>query len=309
MSTNVNPDGHGANFLPPDLRDAFIWSAEVATSAWAAAYSIAGAGLPEFDAQMTRRHLTILARAHDRAREAILKVAPELLDTRKNRGPARFGHIEGATAHEAALAFSGIIDSRIMLAVTKATADILRDAGPAVQQDLQAFFANRWATWDLTFLARHFESWRQHFDHTGIPSSPAEMIGDMKIEAAAAARARLAAPPQVVRATAGANRPRKEPSNDALTVYRYWLVTGRKQTDLEADPQLAEQLGRYVNQGTISRWLMQVGQWIEAGNVLPSLPSNAHAKPVPIDPERIDLGKRQDGRTERQKGRRNSDGD
>jgi hypothetical protein len=70
-----------------------------------------------------------------------------------------------------------------------------------------------------------------------------------------------------------------------------------------------ELLGRKVSQGTISRWLKQAEEWIGAGNVLPDF-SDAHAsKPTPMDPERIDLGERQDGRARHQRGRRNSDRD
>jgi hypothetical protein len=221
MSTNVDPDAHGTSFLPPDLREAFMCDAELATSAWVVAHFIAGVGTPESDAQMVRNHLKILADAHDRAREATLKVHGDLLDTRKNRGPARFGQISGATAHEAALAYSQAIDSRIMLAVTKATGDILREAGPDAQQELLAYFGNRWATQNLDFLQRHFNTWRGHFDYAGLPPST-EMIGDMKIEAAAAARARLAVSPLDAGAKAPAlpARPARH-SDDFRSVHWY----------------------------------------------------------------------------------------
>jgi hypothetical protein len=97
----------------------------------------------------------------------------------------------------------------------------------------------------------------------------------------------------------------KEPSKDAFTAYRVWLVTGEKQEELAQ--RLMEPLKRKVGQGTISRWLKQVKEWIEAGNVLPDLSEPLDSKPTPMDPERIELGERQDGRARHQRGRRNSD--
>jgi hypothetical protein len=108
----------------------------------------------------------------------------------------------------------------------------------------------------------------------------------------------------------GKNEKILEPSKDAFTVYRYHVLTGKKQMVLATDPNLMELLSKKVVQGTISRWLTQVKQWLEAGNVLPNLPEHHPAtKPSPMDPQRIDLGERQDGRTKRQKQRRTSGDD
>jgi hypothetical protein len=101
----------------------------------------------------------------------------------------------------------------------------------------------------------------------------------------------------------------KKPHESAISVYRYWLLTGKKQEELAADPQLMKQLRRTVTQGTISRWLKRVAKWIEAGNVLPPLPDTPDLKPPPIDPGLIDQGQRRDGRAKHQRGRRNADND
>jgi hypothetical protein len=108
--------------------------------------------------------------------------------------------------------------------------------------------------------------------------------------------------------SSGANSP-KEPSKDAFAVYRYQIATGKNQTELAADPMLMAQLGKTVVQGTISRWLKNVRKWLKAGNVLPEMPGRSDAKPVPMDPERIDMGPRQDYRTPRQRQRGDSDHD
>lgn len=72
---------------------------------------------------------------------------------------------------------------------------------------------------------------------------------------------------------------------------------------------LTAQLKRPVKQGTVSRWIKQVKKWLQAGNILPDLSETRLCKPVPIDPERIDLGERQDGRAKRQRDRRTADSD
>jgi hypothetical protein len=99
----------------------------------------------------------------------------------------------------------------------------------------------------------------------------------------------------------------KKPAEDAFKVFRYQLLTGKNQMELAKDTKLMELLGRPVNQGTISRWLTAVNKWMEAGNVLPNLPEPLGSKPTPMDPERIDLGKRQDNKAKRQRQSRNSD--
>jgi hypothetical protein len=99
---------------------------------------------------------------------------------------------------------------------------------------------------------------------------------------------------------------RKEPSKDAIAVYRYWMATGKKQKVLADDPGLMNVLRRKVDQGTISRMLKQVKEWIQAGNVLPGLSEPLNSKPTPMDPERIDLGANKEHRPERQRQRRDS---
>jgi hypothetical protein len=96
----------------------------------------------------------------------------------------------------------------------------------------------------------------------------------------------------------------KEPSKEAIAVYRYQMVTGKKQTELADDPQLMKALRRKVDQGTISRWLRRVADWIRAGNVLPPLPDAAESQPTAMHPEQLDIGPRRDGRAKRQRGHR-----
>jgi hypothetical protein len=102
-----------------------------------------------------------------------------------------------------------------------------------------------------------------------------------------------------------ARKTMKQPSNDAFTAYRARLATGKNQTELAL--LLTNEWRRPVHQGTVSRWNDQVKSWLEAGNVLPDLSPPLTKKPTAIDPERIDLGERQDHRSQRQRERRNSD--
>jgi hypothetical protein len=97
---------------------------------------------------------------------------------------------------------------------------------------------------------------------------------------------------------------RKEPSKAAFITYRLRVATGKTQKELAK--LLTDELKRPVDQGTVSRWLKQVKEWLRLGNVLPDLTETPNVKPMPLDPERIDLGARQDHLVERQKGRRNS---
>jgi hypothetical protein len=109
----------------------------------------------------------------------------------------------------------------------------------------------------------------------------------------------------VAQGAQGAQKPVKQPSNDAFTAYRVWVATGRIQEELAE--MLTKELRRPVHQGTVSRWIDQVKRWLEAGNVLPDLSPPLNKKPSAMDPERIDLGGRLDHRSERQRERRNSD--
>jgi hypothetical protein len=68
-------------------------------------------------------------------------------------------------------------------------------------------------------------------------------------------------------------------------------------------------LGRKVDQGTISRMLKQVRDWIAAGNILPDLSEALDSKPTSMDPETIDLGPNREHRPKHQRKRRTSDRD
>jgi hypothetical protein len=98
---------------------------------------------------------------------------------------------------------------------------------------------------------------------------------------------------------------RKEPTADAIAAYRAFMVKGGTQRELAE--LLTVQLQRPIRQGTVSRWISEVGAWVKAGNVLPDLPTPQRRKPVPMDPERIDLGRNREGRAQRQRQRRDSD--
>jgi hypothetical protein len=64
-------------------------------------------------------------------------------------------------------------------------------------------------------------------------------------------------------------------------------------------------LGKRVTQGQISRAFGKVTAWIKAGKVLPDLAATPPPKAAPMDPDTLDMGKRRDGRTKRQRERRN----
>jgi hypothetical protein len=101
----------------------------------------------------------------------------------------------------------------------------------------------------------------------------------------------------------------KPPSQDDWVVYFYQCNSGKKQTALANDPILMERLGRKVDQGTISRMLKRVNEWLKAGGKLPEQPEPLTSKPTPMDPERIELGPNPEHRPKHQRNRQTSDGD
>jgi hypothetical protein len=98
----------------------------------------------------------------------------------------------------------------------------------------------------------------------------------------------------------------KRPPENAFKVWRLRDLEGIKtQTELA---KMMTQNGIPATQGQVSRWLKDVESYLAAGNILPTLPSLI-SQPRSIDPATLDMGKRQDSRTPRQRERRNSDSD
>jgi hypothetical protein len=103
-----------------------------------------------------------------------------------------------------------------------------------------------------------------------------------------------------------ANRPPKLPPDEAIKAYRLkWILGAPTQTEIAE--QLSRELGKPVSQGQVSRWLKQAEAYAHAGGVLPGLMDLPSKTPIPVDPERLDLGPRQDGLVERQRKRRSED--
>lgn len=100
---------------------------------------------------------------------------------------------------------------------------------------------------------------------------------------------------------AGPKRKLREPPQDAFKCYRLFLVTGKKQTQLAET--LSRELHRPIDQSAVSRWLKQVKEWLEAGNVLPDLTAERGRKPktIRMDPAKIDRGDGRKGATRRQR--------
>jgi hypothetical protein len=99
------------------------------------------------------------------------------------------------------------------------------------------------------------------------------------------------------------NVSRQEPSRRAIAAYRIHYLKDGTQSEIAAAIQ--SQFRTPCSQGQVSRWLKQVAAFIEAGNVLPSLLETPPTDTV--DPNVIDMGQRQDGRTPRQRKRRDDD--
>jgi HEAT repeat protein len=93
----------------------------------------------------------------------------------------------------------------------------------------------------------------------------------------------------------------REPHKQMVIAYRLAIVQGRPQAEIAAE--ISKLRKKRTSQGTISRWIARVVEWIKAGNVLPDMPGRS-GRPRSIDPKVIDMGARQDSRTPRQRGKR-----
>jgi hypothetical protein len=127
------------------------------------------------------------------------------------------------------------------------------------------------------------------------------MLGDgsMTVANAGDAVTKILNPPPVNISTSPVTR--NCPSADAIAAYRLSIVVGGTRTALAG--QLSERLGRPITQGQVSKWLKLVKEWVEAGGILPALEPATRKKPIAMDPGKIELGPRKDGRTERQRDR------
>jgi hypothetical protein len=96
----------------------------------------------------------------------------------------------------------------------------------------------------------------------------------------------------------------KEPDKEAFSAYRVHKLLGKNQT--ETAEMLTREFCRSINQGQVSRWCKAVRKWIAAGGLMPSEPMT---KPTvsSVDPNVLDMGKRADGRTPRQRERRDDE--
>jgi hypothetical protein len=111
--------------------------------------------------------------------------------------------------------------------------------------------------------------------------TPADTIGDTESAAS----------------SVGSDNPGKKlkaPSIVAMMVYRLSFLKGQKQKTIAIE--LSKELGRPICQGMVSKHLKRVTQWIKEGNVLPDLLVVAK-KPTSIDPTKLNLGRRMDGRS------------
>jgi hypothetical protein len=105
-------------------------------------------------------------------------------------------------------------------------------------------------------------------------------------EPAAAGPARIPreAPPATGADASGSKAGRlAEPSPRAFAAYRAVRLAGQRQAEV------AKRSG--VDQGTVSRWVAQVANWIRAGNVLADLDA-PRPKVVPMDPAKLEQGPR-----------------
>lgn len=102
------------------------------------------------------------------------------------------------------------------------------------------------------------------------------------------------------RAGTATRRVVKEPSREAIAAYRLRFIQRLTQADVAE--VLSKEWGRRVTQPQVSRWCRQAREFLEAGGVLPPFePPTQRREKTPMDPEKIDLGRRADrGRKRKQ---------
>jgi hypothetical protein len=119
---------------------------------------------------------------------------------------------------------------------------------------------------------------------SGPSPPPSETMGRHSERTEAARTAKTSGGPEATPRIAPRTGPRK-PDKRAIDAYRAVTFGGMKQE--EAAKRFK------VVQGTISRWVTRVAEWVEAGNILPDL---GHDRPKPeivsMDPRKLEQGPR-----------------
>lgn len=95
-----------------------------------------------------------------------------------------------------------------------------------------------------------------------------------------------------------------EPSREAFAAYRVHKLLGKKQT--ETAEILTREFGFPVSQGQVSRWCTSVAKFVKAGGLLPEA-FTKRERVESVDPADIEMGRRMDGRTPRQRERRSDE--
>jgi hypothetical protein len=116
-------------------------------------------------------------------------------------------------------------------------------------------------------------------------------------------------PPPVESSKSAVEKPAKPPPDHYFQAFRFSLVFPGTQKEMAKE--LQTQLGRPVDQARISKMLKRVKEFLYAGNILPEVPTLDKGKLKPIDPNRIDLGRREGDphRAKRQRAETEDSGD
>ena len=91
----------------------------------------------------------------------------------------------------------------------------------------------------------------------------------------------------------------KQPPEHMIQAYRLSILMSVTQAELAE--LLQGELRRRVTQPEVSRWIKRVKEWLEAGNVLPDMSGERTGKADSVDPAVIEMGRRRDGRSSRQR--------
>ena len=152
------------------------------------------------------------------------------------------------------------------------------------------FLSCNWGPYQVRRNPEEFEGMAEAALSIGAPKPEApELVASPSGSKADGQAPRTGTPPEPK--ADGRTRAMKQPHDRAIAAYRVMIISeGINETEA------ARRFG--VCQSTINRWKHKVSAWLKAGNVLPDLEA-PRPRTVKVDPARLDLGKRLDGRKAR----------
>jgi hypothetical protein len=158
------------------------------------------------------------------------------------------------------------------------------------------------ATCDSSLMIEQLQAMLAGFAHMrgGLTSTFVESVGDDSAD-----RKLLTSADSGTAASQAAPVSKRPPEK----AFQAWQI--RELVGISKQGDIAEMMttrGVSATQGQVSKWLAAVEEWRRAGGLMPEV-GDLDSEPQSVDPDILDMGARRDGRTPRQRDRRDSDAD